>query len=211
MKSFAERLVARGAGRPTGLPLLTPRPAARFEREMAPPPEAEIPVGSPAETTPSAAPAPRKSNPAPIQADHEAKSARVHPADVATAEGAMPSSRQTEAAPSAPVVTSLSPEPFSQNVATVAMPERSARQAALAEEPEIQPRQPPLFFDEPHTDRITQSAPPIAPETPAPAISIGRIEVQFLPQEKPAAPQRPEPQRTRGFEAYTRARRGLPR
>lgn len=214
MKSFADRLVARGAGQPTGLPLLTQRPAARFEREMVAPAEAETPVGSREEATPSAAPAPRKSNPAPIQADHAAKPARAHPAerrDVATAENAMPSPRQTDAAPSAPVAATSSPEPSAQSVATVAMPERSARQEAMAGEAEFPARQPPLYFEEPPAGRVTQSAPLIAPETAAPAISIGRIEVQFLPQEKPVAPQRPEPQRTRGFEAYTRARRGLPR
>ncbi len=51
-------------------------------------------------------------------------------------------------------------------------------------------------------------------ETPAaPVISIGKIEVQFLPQEpnphRAAEPQ--QQQRTRGFEAYARARRGEPR
>jgi hypothetical protein len=47
--------------------------------------------------------------------------------------------------------------------------------------------------------------------TPAPVISIGRIEVQFLPQEPRVPAARPQPERTRGFAAYTRARRGEPR
>jgi hypothetical protein len=47
--------------------------------------------------------------------------------------------------------------------------------------------------------------------TPAPVISIGRIEVQFLPQGPPVPAARPQPERTRGFAAYTRARRGEPR
>ena len=42
-------------------------------------------------------------------------------------------------------------------------------------------------------------------------ISIGRIEVQFLPQEVRAPAPRIEPQRTRGFDGYARARRGEPR
>lgn len=46
---------------------------------------------------------------------------------------------------------------------------------------------------------------------PAPVISIGKIEVQFLPQEPRMPAPRPPPQRTRGFEAYARARRGEPR
>jgi hypothetical protein len=47
--------------------------------------------------------------------------------------------------------------------------------------------------------------------TPAPVISIGRIEVQFLPQEPRVPAARPQPEPTRGFAAYTRARRGEPR
>jgi hypothetical protein len=35
--------------------------------------------------------------------------------------------------------------------------------------------------------------------------------VQFLPQEPRAPAQRPQPERTRGFAAYARARRGEPR
>lgn len=214
MKSFAERLVARGSGQPSGLPLLTPRPAARFEREMAPPAEAETPVGPEAEAPPSATPTPRNSNHVPIQADHAAKPTAVHPTerkDIAVTKNAMPSPGQTEAPPPAVVATALSPEPSAHSVTTVAMPERAASQEAVDEEVEFPRRQPPLYFEEPPAGRVTQSAPLIAPETAAPAISIGRIEVQFLPQEKPVTPQRPEPQRTRGFDAYTRARRGLPR
>jgi hypothetical protein len=43
---------------------------------------------------------------------------------------------------------------------------------------------------------------------PAPAISIGKIEVQFLPREPRLATPPPPPPRTRGFDAYARARRG---
>jgi hypothetical protein len=50
----------------------------------------------------------------------------------------------------------------------------------------------------------------VAP-SPAPAVSIGKIEVQFLPQEPRVQSSRPQPQRTRGFDTYTRARRGQPR
>lgn len=42
-------------------------------------------------------------------------------------------------------------------------------------------------------------------------ISIGKIEVQFLPQETRIPPVRPMPERTHGFAAYARARRGEPR
>ena len=48
-------------------------------------------------------------------------------------------------------------------------------------------------------------------QSPVPSISIGKIEVQFLPQEPRTPAPRPQPQRTRGFDAYARARRGEPR
>lgn len=59
--------------------------------------------------------------------------------------------------------------------------------------------------------------PPVAkPHAPVesaapPAITIGKIEVQFLPQESHAPASRTLPERTRGFAAYARARRGEPR
>ncbi|MBL8895297.1 MAG: hypothetical protein JNJ53_11885 [Rhizobiales bacterium] len=48
-------------------------------------------------------------------------------------------------------------------------------------------------------------------QPPSPTISIGKIEVQFLPQEPRIPAPRPQPERTRGFDAYARARRGEPR
>ncbi|MGQ0444607.1 MAG: hypothetical protein ACT4O2_05635 [Beijerinckiaceae bacterium] len=48
-------------------------------------------------------------------------------------------------------------------------------------------------------------------QPPAPAISIGKIEVQFLPREPQVPLPRPPPERTHGFAAYARARRGEPR
>ena len=48
-------------------------------------------------------------------------------------------------------------------------------------------------------------------EPPAPVISIGKIEVQFLPREQPMPAPRAQAPRTRGFETYARARRGEPR
>jgi hypothetical protein len=48
-------------------------------------------------------------------------------------------------------------------------------------------------------------------EFPAPMISIGRIEVQFLPQAQHMPAPAPLPQRTRGFDAYARSRLGEPR
>lgn len=45
----------------------------------------------------------------------------------------------------------------------------------------------------------------------APAISIGKIEVQFVQPPANLPPARAAPQQTRGFDAYARARRGEPR
>jgi hypothetical protein len=81
-------------------------------------------------------------------------------------------------------------------------PPRSARvseTAAVAREPGRSNTVPSL--DDPRAGR----------DAPPPAISIGKIEVQFLPQEPHVPAPRSEPQRTRGFEAYARARRGEPR
>ena len=49
-------------------------------------------------------------------------------------------------------------------------------------------------------------------ESPAPAsVTIGRIDVQFVPQDLPKPAPPPRAERSRGFETYARARRGQPR
>ena len=48
-------------------------------------------------------------------------------------------------------------------------------------------------------------------EQTTPSISIGKIEVQFLPANIPAPISRPVPVGNRGFDSYARARRGQPR
>lgn len=82
------------------------------------------------------------------------------------------------------------------------LPEQVSPPAASDRRPEI------------HTVRTEQRAAArefSTDRTPAPVISIGRIEVQFLPQEPRVPAARPQPERTRGFAAYARARRGEPR
>jgi hypothetical protein len=92
------------------------------------------------------------------------------------------------------------------------IPERAVHTELAASPPA---RQPPNEHISPpmptHQTRSTPAAREVeAQPAPAPVISIGKIEVQFLPQEPRVAP-RPQPQRTRGFDAYARARRGEPR
>ena len=105
--------------------------------------------------------------------------------------------------------------------------------AKLAVEPSERPRPPgpnddagaPMVM-EPSRSLPAERASPITParttlaadareregqELPAPMISIGRIEVQFLPQAQHMPAPAPQPQRTRGFDAYARSRRGEPR
>jgi hypothetical protein len=88
------------------------------------------------------------------------------------------------------------------HVSPQALPEQVSPPAASDRRPEI------------HTVRTEQRAAArqfSTDRTPAPVISIGKIEVQFLPQEPRAPAARPQPERTRGFAAYARARRGEPR
>jgi len=82
------------------------------------------------------------------------------------------------------------------------LPEQASAPAASDRRPEI------------HTVRTEQRAAArqfSTDRTPAPVISIGKIEVQFLPQESRAPAAGPQPERTRGFAGYARARRGEPR
>ena len=96
-----------------------------------------------------------------------------------------------------------SPEPYETTVATVvSRPAAGPIQAAPVKVTDtlVQPAGSPFGAGSLN-----------AKETPAPVISIGRIDVQFLPQESRTPQPASKPQRTRGFDAYGRARRGEPR
>lgn len=214
MSGFAERLVARGAGRPTGLPLLTPRPAARFERELVAPVDTETPVEPPTEGPQPAATAARKSesvpargeaqtNPGkPAEGEADKKTSRTEP-------GSSPPQPSAAARPLTPAPSPASPATDVDDRITAAKPGPAALRQKPAEDETSGPP-PPLFFEEPRAP-IVRTIPQIERTPAAPTISIGRIDVQFLPQDRPTVQPRPEPQRTRGFEAYARARRGQPR
>ncbi|QIG49838.1 hypothetical protein G5V57_20210 [Nordella sp. HKS 07] len=213
MSGFAERWVARAAGRPTGLPLLTPRPAARFEREMTTPVDTEVPAERPSEEPHPAATADRA-----LAAAPPTREAQEGPGKSIEREAELETSkaRPVSSAPQLPhtamAVSRVQPPPPpatespDQGSAKKSEPD-SVRQKPMDDEAvEL----PPLFFEEPRA-AIMGAIPQIERAPPPPTISIGRIDVQFLPQERPVAPARSEAQRTRGFEAYARARRGMPR
>lgn len=217
MTTFADRLISRGAGQPAGLPLLKPRPAARFEREMNPSVETEVPGQPPVTETTRTSATPRG-----ISASRPAMTETSRPPVLRTldlqeertkAEGALlPASprKSAEAAPARKpdIVSPREAEP--RETLEPAIPESAEPPQSPSERGEAARPRPPMFFDEPSITPALSALPP-EPAPTLPSISIGRIDVQFLPQERPVLAQRPEPQRTRGFETYARARRGQPR
>lgn len=218
MTNFADRLIARGAGQPTGFPLLKARPAARFEQEMAPQVEAEPPAEQRSETPaqPSAVSRKTSHRPVTIKETRQARSDKLAaPADGITRDVGPPPASEP---PSSPARSLLRTTKISSREAEkLDQSETPASEAPISrplsiEHPEVPHDQRPMFFDlPPITPPVATVMPPVESAPPPPSISIGRIDVQFLPPERPAAPARPEPRRTRGFETYTRARRGEPR
>ncbi|MFZ5673534.1 MAG: hypothetical protein ACOZAM_11285 [Pseudomonadota bacterium] len=215
MSNFVDRLITRGAGLSTGLPLLKPRPAARFEQEMSPSIEVETPA-EPSLVNSAAAPVRRKGSPASTRV--EAAQRRVPDQQIrreddigeARAPSSQPGSNPLQSRFLPKSETASRPAADLETGPPISVPEPSLSQQIGVEQPEAPRHQRPMFFDVPAGPAI-RPEPRIESEPAAPTISIGRIDVQFLPQEAPAHPQRPEPQRTRGFEAYARARRGEPR
>lgn len=221
MTGFAQRLVARSAGHPTGLPLLTPRPASRFETSDPPVLDEVTETKAAAQTARVTGPASDPAD-APVASQPQGRLNESPGAKAAEHENPMPAQRPQSDAPLSkgraappdqflPMVSPQSPE--RANVETqhpehpakgasipASITRRAERSVALADQAMATPLTPTMTADEVKMERPA-----------APAISIGRIEVQFLAPEKPAAAPRPEPQRTRGFDAYARARRGMPR
>lgn len=62
-----------------------------------------------------------------------------------------------------------------------------------------------------YSEQLVQAANARKSSDEPPAISIGKIEVRFIEPQPPVTAARQAPQRTRGFDAYARARRGEPR
>lgn len=218
MTNFADRLIARGAGQPAGLPLLKVRPAARFEQEMSPAAEAETPGEPRLEKLAQPSVAARKNNPAPPRAKEKRQTHSTEPAltvEGVKADGVRPPptseplSSPPRSSPRAMMASQQEFESLEQSEAPGSEPPMS--RPLPIEHPEAPRHQRPMFFDVPPMAPVVTAAPPVETAPSPPTISIGRIDVQFLPQERPPAPARPQPQRTRGFDTYARARRGEPR
>lgn len=217
MTNFADRLIARGAGRPAGLPLLKARPAARFEPEMSPQVDAETPGEQRLERPAQHSAVSRKGSPAPAKLK---ETQQAHPAeptspvdgvklDAVRPPASEPLASPARTMPRAAIASRQEPETLEQSEAPGSEPPMS--RPLPIEHPEAPRHQRPMFFEVPPMAPVVTAAPPVETAPPPPNISIGRIDVQFLPPERPAAPARPQPQRTRGFDTYARARRGEPR
>ena len=254
MSNFAQRLVARSAGKPLGpgIAVLTPRPMTRFEPQPIAAIEQQVAVEDPVSSLQHA----DRSTAAPMAERHAAgpdevgarttKLSAVRRAPLGdadrpavdqawAADAAVPPLRHETAHP-LPETTQHQGVPFTpaheKHIvrAEQAVPLANAK---LAVEPSERPRPPgpnddagaPMVM-EPSRSLPAERPPPTAParttlaadareregqELPAPMISIGRIEVQFLPQAQHMPAPAPQPQRTRGFDAYARSRGGEPR
>jgi hypothetical protein len=234
MSGFAERLVARSAGAmpAPGITVLTPRPVANFEPLIGIEREAISEPGHPAtpvatwpetETGPTAEAPGREHQNAPgetplvvgqsrqrtmaMSPDLGERARRVAPMERGRAraeETRRTDVAQGRASDEVVVATIAHASPASGLPLAV-----SGGSAETEFTPVGRSSKFPIV-------PIVPSAParldlPAKAELAAPTISIGKIEVQFLPQESRTSPGRPAPERTRGFVAYTRARRGEPR
>jgi len=214
MTGFAQRLVARSAGRPAGLPLLMPRPASRFETSDPPVLDEVTETTAPAQATrPSSDLVGSR-----IIERPQGRPSESPGTEAPEHETGMPAQQlQSEALPS----ESLSASP--DQGPSIASPQSLERASVETRHPATETHvsvnitrvteRSEVLADQ----AMARSLPPVMTaeakaERPAvPQVSIGRIEVQFLAADKPVAAPRAEQQRTRGFDAYARARRGMPR
>ena len=237
MSNFAERLVARSTGRALDarVSLLTPRPTARFEQsgglgapgegplqnlDMSSPDSAEPDVGVPrAETEPgdvmaSAERADRRGSVSPSASTpdealghplHESHPSLNAGRDDRNAYPHAASAGETTIVTSAPVAnrgtSGFRHQPDSGNLGQDLKHEmaRPGSRAVARIEPAIGPT---------GRDMVPETRLIAAEERSELAISIGKIEVHFLPKEAPLGVPKAQSQRTHGFHAYGRARRG---
>jgi hypothetical protein len=215
MTNFADRLIARGAGQPAGLPLLKARPAARFEQEASPAVEAETPGEQRFEKPVQDSAVPRKSSPVPAKVKETRQAHSAEPTsqvDGVKLNGARPPASEPLASPARTMPrAAIASQQETHEQSEAPGSESPVSRPLSIEHPEVLRAQRPMFFEVPPMAPVVTAAPPVETAPPPPNISIGRIDVQFLPPERPAAPARPQPQRTRGFDTYARARRGEPR
>jgi hypothetical protein len=236
MTNFAERLVARSTGRvaDAGVPLLMPRPVARFEPTggLSAPGAAlleDTGMVSTGQADTSVDGSEPKAEPHGQNADASiGQTERIGPASrpAAGASDAFgrplpPDHALSNRGPGDHVVSPPSADAAPSGAdELLAMPAGHRQPGRRDARPNVEPTPPPFASvltasGEPAAapllgDVMVPNAPP-APvaEQGWPTISIGKIEVQFLPKETPPGPTNVQTQRTRGFHAYNRARRGL--
>jgi hypothetical protein len=130
---------------------------------------------------------------------HEAPSAVTMPVPHVDTETAIRHDPPTPAGDDSTPTEATAPVTIAKPAPPSATGERTTEIRTIAFE-----RLPPAALDR----RAAFREPTVPP--PEPSISIGTVEVHFLPPEPPAIAPRPQPERTRGFAAYARARRGEP-
>jgi hypothetical protein len=231
MSGFAERLVARSAGTPAaGISVLAPRPVSPFE------PTAGIEIEGMSEAVSPAIPPgiSLETEPMPIAAA-TAYESQMSPGAAPTI-FALPAQDSTPIPPDrgdagGSVAATETDRAQARETRREDIAYRKANtevvvRTAVAQAPAARSL-PPAVSDRSGEIELAHSgqssAFPVVPIMPtelestakaepaAPMISIGKIEVQFLPQETHIQPARAAPERTRGFAAYARARRGEPR
>jgi hypothetical protein len=227
MTGFAQRLVARSAGQPTGLPLLMQRPASRFETSEPPVLDEVTETKAPVldEVAQTRAPvaairvtrrasdvvqAPAAGQPQDRPGESPGHEALDDGISARRPQSEAPSSKSRAAPPDQALPMASLPSPVRANVETQHPAKETPVSANITRVAESFPARADRAMPMPRIPGVTVDDAK-AERPAAPAISIGRIEVQFIAADKPVAAPRPEPQRTRGFDAYTRARRGVPR
>jgi hypothetical protein len=241
MSNFADRLLARSVGAPLGpgLSLLAPRPVSRFEAGSAFEVEtaSETSIERADERVAARPIDPMHANEMERRAANGSSTAMPavrHGADPAEAGSPAPSAPVADQTPRSPIArletAAIRPETWTAKTHLAEpTPDVDAPKARPIEQEvpdfERDPMEQPMAPSPARLDRFDggvdpgarMASLPAAPkreasaEPPPPAISIGKIEVQFLPEETRKSVSPSPPQRTRGFEAYARARRGVPR
>ena len=241
MSNFAERLAARAGGADPGLAVLAPRPTSRFETSQSgdlevgdgfivgnPPPGDNVgaPMAPPAEERPPAAATlfehpqaveelgdqqrtPSRTPDFPLERPDRLEAARADPAtsDQANRPSHIPKQVRAETVITRDETISRQAPADGEGKRRIEPPPVAAAMIETREKM----GEAPISIAAPRRRETIAAWDQAESPAPDPQITIGKIEVQFLPQEPRPAAARAAPERTRGFVAYARARRGQPR